>query len=48
MINNDLNLNNIFLHIDYNKSSKQNKINISLSYINALLKNKIKYLIYLN
>jgi len=48
LINKDLNLNNITLHIDYNKSSKQNKINLSILDIQMLLKDRINYLIYLN
>jgi hypothetical protein len=38
MINKDLDLKNITLHIDYNKSTKQNTINLSILDIQLLLK----------
>ena len=38
MINKNLDLKNIILHIDYNKSSKQNTINLSILDIQLLLK----------
>ncbi len=45
MLINDFNFNNIYLHIDYNQNTKQNKIKINVEEINKLLKN-FNYTIY--
>jgi hypothetical protein len=45
MLENSFKFNNILLHIDYNQSTKQNKLNISIEDTNKLLKN-FNHIIY--